>query len=39
MLCEDTLGSGAAKAVVASGAVTVHVSTLFAPSQELAARA
>jgi hypothetical protein len=33
------LGSGTAKAVVASRAVTVHASTLLTPSQELAARA
>jgi len=33
------LGFGTAKAVIASRAVTVHVSTLLAPSQELAARA
>jgi hypothetical protein len=33
------LGSGTAKAVIASRAVTVHASTLLAPSQELAARA
>jgi hypothetical protein len=39
VLCEDTLGFGTAKAVIASGAVTVHASTLLAPSQELVARA
>jgi hypothetical protein len=39
VLCEDALGSGTAKAVIASGAVTVHASTLLAPSQEPAARA
>jgi len=33
------LGFGTAKAVITSGAVTVHASTLLAPSQELAARA
>ena len=38
-LCEEPLGSGTAKAVITSRAVTVHVSTLFAPSQERAARA
>ncbi len=37
--CEGSLGFGTAKAVVASGAVTVHASTLLAPSQELVARA
>jgi len=31
------LGFGTAKAVIASRAVTVHASTLLAPSQELAA--
>ena len=39
VICEDTLGFGTAKAVIASGAVTVHASTRLAPSQELAARA
>ena len=39
VICEDALGSGTAKAVIASGAVTVHASTLLAPSQEPAARA
>ena len=34
VLCEDALGFGTAKAVIASRAVTVHVSTLLAPSQE-----
>jgi hypothetical protein len=33
------LGFGTAKAVIASRAVTVHASTLLAPSQERAARA
>jgi hypothetical protein len=37
--CEVQLGFGTAKAVIASGAVTVHASTLLTPSQELAARA
>jgi len=37
--CEEQLGFGTAKAVIASRAVTVHVSTLLTPSQELAARA
>jgi hypothetical protein len=38
-LCEGQLGFGTAKAVITSRAVTVHDSTLKAPSQELAARA
>jgi hypothetical protein len=38
-LCEEQLGFGTAKVVVASRAVTVHASTLWASSQELAARA
>ena len=38
-LRERPLGFGTAKAVVASGAVTVHVSMTLTPSQELAARA
>ena len=38
-LCEEGLGSGTAKAAIASRAVTVHASTRLAPSQELAARA
>ena len=38
-LCEEEPGFGTAKAVIASRAVTVHASTLLAPSQELAARA
>jgi len=33
------LGFGTAKAVIASGAVTVHVSTSVTPSQELLAGA
>jgi hypothetical protein len=33
------LGFGTAKAVIASRAVTVHASTLLAPSQELMVRA
>ena len=37
--CEGALGSGTAKAVITSGVVTVHASTLSALSQELAARA
>jgi hypothetical protein len=37
--CEEQLGFGTAKAVIASRVVTVHASTSFAPSQELAARA
>jgi hypothetical protein len=37
--CEEEPGFGTAKAVIASRAVTVHASTLRAPSQELAARA
>ena len=37
--CEEEPGFGIAKAVIASRAVTVHASTLLAPSQELAARA
>jgi hypothetical protein len=36
---EEWLGFGTAKAVIASRAVTVHASTLLAPSQEPAARA
>ncbi len=36
--CEEPLGSGTAKAAIASGAVTVHASTLLTPSQEPAAR-
>jgi hypothetical protein len=39
VLCEEQLGFGTAKAVIASRAVTVHASTLSAPSQELIARA
>ena len=35
---EILLGFGTAKAAIASGAVTVHASTLSTPSQELAAR-
>ena len=38
-ICEDQLGFGTAKAVIASGAVMVHASTLLTPSQESAARA
>lgn len=38
-LCEEALGFGTAKAVIASEAVTVHASTLLTLSQELAARA
>jgi hypothetical protein len=38
-LCEGQLGFGTAKAVIASKAATVHVSTLLAPSQELVAGA
>jgi hypothetical protein len=38
-LCEEQLGFGTAKAVIASRVVTVHASTLLAPSQELMARA
>ena len=38
-LRERLLGFGTAKAVVAPGAVTVHASTLWTPSQESAARA
>jgi len=38
-LCEEQLGFGTAKAVIASKAATVHVSTLLAPSQELVAGA
>jgi len=38
-LCEEQLGFGTAKAVIASRVVTVHASTLLAPSQELVARA
>ena len=37
--CEEQPGFGTAKAVIASGVVTVHASTLLAPSQELATRA
>src|SRR5579864_7881089 len=37
--CEVQPGFGTAKAVIASGAVTVHASTLLTPSQESAARA
>ena len=37
--CEVQPGFGTAKAVIASGAVTVHVSTLLTPSQEPAAGA
>ena len=37
--CEEQLGFGTAKAVIASGAATVHASTLLTPLQELAARA
>jgi hypothetical protein len=37
--CEEQLGFGTAKAVIASRAVTVHASTLLASSQELAVRA
>jgi hypothetical protein len=33
-LCEDSLGLGTAKAVIAPKAVTVHASMLLAPSQE-----
>jgi len=36
---EEWLGFGTAKAVIASGAVMVHASTLLASSQERAARA
>jgi hypothetical protein len=39
VLCEEKSGFGTAKAVIASRAVTVHVSTLSASSQELVARA
>jgi hypothetical protein len=39
LLCKEELGFGTAKAVIASGAATVHVSTLLTPLQELAARA
>jgi hypothetical protein len=39
VLCEEQLGFGTAKAVVTSRAVTVHVSTPLASSQELMARA
>ena len=35
LLCEEQLGFGSAKAVIASKAATVHASTLSAPSQEL----
>ena len=35
-ICEESLGSGTAKAVIASEAVTVHASTWSTPSQELA---
>jgi hypothetical protein len=38
-LCEEPLGFGTAKAVIASRVVTVHASTLLAPSQELMTRA
>jgi hypothetical protein len=38
-LCEEQLGFGTAKAVITSGVVTVHASTLLASSQELTARA
>src|SRR5262249_37147768 len=38
-ICEDSVGSGTAKEVSGSGAVTVHASTRLAPSQEPAARA
>jgi len=34
--CEEQLGFGTAKAVIASRAATVHVSTQLALSQELA---
>jgi hypothetical protein len=37
--CEVQPGFGTAKAVIASGAVTVHASTRLTPSQESAARA
>jgi len=37
--CEGRLGFGTVKAVITSGVVTVHASTLLALSQELAARA
>ena len=37
--CESGPGLGTAKAVVASGAVTVHVPRRLTPSQESAARA
>jgi len=37
--CEEQPGFGTAKAVIASGVVTVHASTLSAPSQERATRA
>ena len=39
VICEDTLGFGTAKAVIASRAMTVHASTLLAPSQVPVARA
>ena len=38
-LCEEWSGFGTAKAVITSGAVMVHASTLLASSQERAARA
>lgn len=38
-LCEEQLGFGTAKAVIASRAATVHASTQSTPSQGLAARA
>jgi hypothetical protein len=39
LLCEGQLGFGTAKAVIASGAVTVHASTRLTLLQESAARA
>jgi hypothetical protein len=39
LLCEDQLGFGTAKAVIASKGCDGACSTLLAPSQELATRA